>query len=214
MLDAAAALGLDSLAMLRRSVSQRLPHHRTPPMCRVRPLPALAVLVGSVFVLRAAADSAPAPDLAGYRTVATARTTVLRAAPAGQSRQPGHLGISVEAEPSGALVIGLIEADSPAARGGLRAGDRLLAVDGQKPAGLATLREQLTSKAAGEAVSLRVQRDKQSLDLTVTLAAASHPLSAGGPRAILGIQTVSADAGVKIDRVTAGSPADGAGLRA
>ena len=63
-------------------------------------------------------------DLPGYRTVTTAITTqVKRQTSAGGAVQPGYLGVFVEADPEGHVVVADVAPESPAAKAGVTAGD-------------------------------------------------------------------------------------------
>ncbi|RME70665.1 MAG: PDZ domain-containing protein, partial [Planctomycetota bacterium] len=62
----------------------------------------------------------------------------------------------------------------PAAKGGLRAGDRIVSVDGTAVRGLADLRTALRRRAAGDTVSLVVQRAGARHTIRVTLGARPH----------------------------------------
>src|SRR5205085_6690918 len=64
----------------------------------------------------------------------------------------------------------------------------------------------------GQPLTLKLLRDGQPVELTVTLGAASRPLSSG-QRGLLGIQMITTDNGVRIERVTLGMPAARAGVR-
>jgi regulator of sigma E protease len=74
-------------------------------------------------------------------------------------------------------VLGEVKAGGPAAQAGLRAGDRVLAIDGQPIADATRIRELIrASGASGTAQPMlwRVERDGQSLELTLTPAIATE----------------------------------------
>lgn len=161
----------------------------------------------------------PAPP-AGYRTVATALTTrAADIAPEAQAAQPGYLGAGVEAQ-NGKLVVTAVASDSPAEKAGLKEGDVILTAGGQPVAGAAALAEAVRARAPGEKLTLAVARGDTAHQLTATLAAPSRPLAPaggagrGGPRVILGVQVEPVDEGLKLTSVTAGRPAEKAGLKA
>jgi regulator of sigma E protease len=68
-------------------------------------------------------------------------------------------------------VIGIVDTDSPAARGGLKVGDRMLSMNGQIIADATRVSAMLGEEAAkNPRISLVVQRDGQRIPLTVTAA--------------------------------------------
>lgn len=76
-------------------------------------------------------------------------------------------GLGLEG-PGGALV-GEVEADSPAARGGLRAGDVIVALDGRTIADANALRNQVAAIRPGSVVAIDVLRDGGRQQLQATL---------------------------------------------
>lgn len=89
-----------------------------------------------------------------------------------------HLGIPVTTR----LLVGRLAPGSPS-RGKLRAGDELLAVDGEAVEGGAQLRELITAHAPGEVVRLTVRRDDRELTVPV------RTRKAADGRAIIGVET-------------------------
>ncbi|HEX9140141.1 MAG TPA: RIP metalloprotease RseP [Steroidobacteraceae bacterium] len=79
------------------------------------------------------------------------------------------LGIHFIAPPTPA-VLGTVEADGPAARAGLRAGDRILTVNGEPVADFETLAQRIHAHA-GDSMTLQYLRDGQSYTARVTAAA-------------------------------------------
>ena len=182
-------------------------------------LPLLALLVAGWPLL---ADDSPQdprvidaglPDLTGFKTVDTCiATRVSRAAPA-LPGQPAYLGVHLDSGPAGQLVIADVDPDSPAAKAGLRPGDVLEEIGGQKPTSAAFVGDLLRSMGPGDPLKLAVRRSSGPVELTVTLEAVSRPLSLTTPRPTLGIQIAEDPAGVKIEQVVPGSPASEAGIR-
>jgi M6 family metalloprotease-like protein len=154
------------------------------------------------------------PDPKDYRTVEQALTTQIRPAASAEARQPGYLGIHVPPDaPRDRLRIAEIEPGSPAERAGLQVGDVLRQVAGQTPANYAGLRELLQSRAPGETATVVVLRGDKLVHVSVTFGATSRPLVSGESRPILGIQVEETADGLRVDQVTADSPAAAAGLR-
>jgi S1-C subfamily serine protease len=59
---------------------------------------------------------------------------------------------------------------SPAAISGLRVGDTILAIDGQRLENAGDLQKLMISEAIGQTIILKVVRDDKQLDLKATLA--------------------------------------------
>jgi M6 family metalloprotease-like protein len=170
-------------------------------------LPLAALVIG--FHAVAVRGDEPPIDLAEYKTVATAKTTSIKEL--NGRRQSAHLGIYVESDADG-LRIESVEKNSPAEHSGLKIGDRIVAMNGQPVTTVDALRTAVTTLAQGDRAALTVTRGGKSLAVDVRLSAASKPL--GGPvRPILGIEMRPTGKGVRVERVTAGLPADRAGIR-
>ncbi len=166
------------------------------------------------LVLYAGEQSAPPPDLGEYHTTRNAITTSIRVASPRVEGQTGYLGVSVEPDSSGGLVIAEVGPDSPAANAGLRKADRLVAADG-KPVGSAEeLRTIVQAKLPGDALALTIERTGAKRDVTARLEATSRPLQLG-ERAILGLRMAAASdtVGIEVVSVTQGKPAALAGIR-
>src|SRR5437016_14328323 len=73
----------------------------------------------------------PAVDLSEFRTVETAITTRISKASPRSNGQPAYLGVHLDAKNDGRLVIAHVQADSPAAHGGLKTGDPITHLGGQ-----------------------------------------------------------------------------------
>ncbi len=151
------------------------------------------------------------------------------------AKPQGWLGVTVgpasapEAQdaadsPAGVPVEGVV-ADSPARRAGLRARDRILAVDGKAVSSASELISLVKASAPDGYVTLSVRRGKRTLELKAFLEA--RPENAGSLRMLegwIGVEAIDLppdlreffgaprEAGVMISRVVAGSPAESAGL--
>lgn len=152
-------------------------------------------------------------ELSGYQTVQTAATAKVSDS-VGRIGQTGYLGVSVERDGNGRLVVEAVQPDSPAARAGLKKGDVVTRVGDETVRTSDAFREWLQTRGPGDAVKLSVSRDDKPLELTATLAATSRPMRlSSGARAYLGVQFSEAPEGVRVDRVTSDSPAAAAGFR-
>lgn len=92
----------------------------------------------------------------------------------------GYLGVSAQAVrlPAGlagqlgqetGLLLGSVEADSPAERGGLFMGDTIVALDGHPVRHLDDLLELLSGDRVGKAVPIRIVRGGQAIDVKVVI---------------------------------------------
>src|SRR5947209_15791887 len=106
------------------------------------------------------------PDLAEFKTVQTAVTTRVSGSLADTPSQPGYLGIHVDANPQGRLIVAQVEPESPAAKAGVQPGDVVRSVLGQEMTNAASLRDLLQSKAPGETIALTLLRKEQPLQLS------------------------------------------------
>jgi len=132
---------------------------------------------------------------------------------------------------SSGAVVDQVDADSPAAKAGLKVGDVVRAIDGQKVTGAGDLQVEVGQKQPGNTIKLQVLRDGRTVDVPVTLQAMgarngekSADNAQGKPRWGLGLADLSPDVreqiqappdvkGAVIERVQPGSSADDAGLR-
>jgi serine protease Do len=129
------------------------------------------------------------------------------------TRVPGFRG-------TGALV-GDVTKDGPAEKGGVRSGDVIVEINGQRSSDWQVLRSLISSERPGSAVRLKVARDGALRDLTVTLEDRPTDLAAnmdmGAARwslARYGLGLRQSDAGPVIGRVADDSPAADAGFKA
>jgi len=129
-------------------------------------------------------------------------------------------------------VVSEVQPDSPGGRAGLKVGDVIVGLDGQKVSDAGQLQAEVTSKRPGTKVTLDVLRDGKNLDVPVTLEELgskdkNEELSAsadGKPRWGIGIADLTSDVreqlqapsslkGAVIERVQPGSAAEEAGLQ-
>lgn len=107
--------------------------------------------------------------------------------------------------------------DGPADQGGLKPGDLVLDVDAQPVREWSVFRSVVSGHRPGEAVPIRVQRDDQTLELTVTLGSQPVANQAGQILQIVelqfGLELADSKRGPMVHRVIAASPADTAGLK-
>ena len=149
----------------------------------------------------------------------------------------GYLGVSLQKidaklasafnldRSEGALVAEVVK-DSPADRAGLKSGDVVLKINGKLVENVGALRSTIALMKPDEKITLRVMRNKNLMDVTVTVGA--HPESDIGNNDIqnqLGIALqditpelasqlgLDRDHGVMIKNVDPNSPAQDAGLR-
>lgn len=181
----------------------------------------LAVMVGAIAA-RSAPELAPKPRekvvLVGYKGPAEA----IKANPKEfnfttntTSNVAGFLGVVV-GEKAGKPVIDGIAPDSPAEQAGLKEGDLILQIDGQKVGLPADVRDLLRGKLAGDKLKFTVTRGKDTVEATATLKAATKPMNATSGRAVLGV-TVEGNGpngGAKIKEVTPNGPGEQAGMKA
>ena len=178
----------------------------------IRPGWLVAVVFGTTVSV-VAAD--PQIDLSDYRTVATAKTATPAAFGGRAERRPGYLGVNAEPD-AGGLRVAAVEPDSPAARADIKAGDHLRTVDGTPVGDLSQLREVLATRIEGDRMIVTGIRANKSVEYVVTLGTPSRPLSLNSTpvrRVVLGIALSPADAGVRVERLTPGLPADRAGVK-
>jgi membrane-associated protease RseP (regulator of RpoE activity) len=132
---------------------------------RIGLLATLAVLVvGGVLVFRAVDSGSSASAAPGAQ----------------QSEGKAWLGVLFTRTPDG-LTIAAVIADSPAEKAGLKRGDVIKAVDGTAVSTQQDLRDQLKDKQVGDTITLNIDRDGQTQDVSVTLEAQPAALPAAIP---------------------------------
>lgn len=90
---------------------------------------------------------------------------------AGETLHAGLLGVSMRPGDQYSLppTIAVCRPKSPAARAGLKAGDRVVEIDGVKVASHAQMRHQLAPRYAGETIKVAVLRGRKRLEREITL---------------------------------------------
>ncbi len=197
--------------------------------------------------LRVELGSKPATDAAQERgaepapRAASPTSPTIRVSPGGgrtDSRAADDrpwIGVALDGSDAG-LVVSDVFAGSPAARAGLRTGDRIESVAGSSVASFADLETALSAQAAGDTVRVRLARGGETKTLELTLG--RRPDDAGreslpdafedvvdepliqleellaDDRGYMGVYLAGSERGVRIDDVVSGGPADRAGLRA
>lgn len=184
----------------------------------MRSVSSLLALTACVLLAPAAAPPAVPPPLPpefrDYRSVdAAVQAKPGAVAAQAPKAQPGYLGVTTEAK-DGKLVVAAVEPDSPAAKAGISAGDRLLKVGAEAVLDPAALGEAVRAVAPGEKLFLLVERDGKAVSKAVTLAATSRPLTPGSRRVVMGVTIEPVAEGLKLRSVTPGLPADKAQLKA
>ncbi|MFM8735716.1 MAG: PDZ domain-containing protein [Pirellulales bacterium] len=138
---------------------------------------------------------------------------------AGETLAAGKLGMGYTSRDdiNGEPMIGSVRRGSPAARAGLRGGDRIVSIDGRAVTRIADVRHALVPRHAGDRVEFTVARDGGQVTVAADLVDALPPWRRG----LLGI--VAGDEardqaedgeGMRVAWVLPGSPADGAGIAA
>lgn len=83
-----------------------------------------------------------------------------------------HFGVAADT----GVLVSKVEAESPAARAGLQAGDIITAIDGQKISSPMAVTRGVRSRKDGDRVMLEVSRNRAPLRLTATLEERDSPL--------------------------------------
>jgi M6 family metalloprotease-like protein len=163
----------------------------------------------------ALADTTPSANLnlREYRTVENAITAKI--VPAGGTGRTGYFGAAVKKNDDGQLAVEAVQANSPAAKAGVKIGDVVTRIGDQPVKSADTFREWLQAKGPGDSVKLSLLRDKKPIEITAELAATSRPLKIGGPRVYFGADLAppQEDEGCRVTRVAPDSPAAKAGVR-
>lgn len=181
------------------------------------------MLVPHAIALALFATPTPPPKkldpIPGYKTVAEltkADPKTFKDTPVAKPVVPGFIGVDVVDQ--GKPAVGDVVPNSPADKGGLKAGDVLTAIGEEPVSTAAAAKERLRGLVADEKVSLTVEREGKLYPLSVTPRPTSKPLggSTSGGRALMGVRAGDPikDGGVPLESVNRGGPADKAGLKA
>jgi serine protease Do len=128
-------------------------------------------------------------------------------------------------------VVSQVEDGSPAAKAGLKVGDVIVELDGQKISDASQLQIEVGQKQPGTSIKLEVMRDGKSVNVPITLEemgsrdeATKEASNGNKPRWGIGLEDLTPDTrqqlqasgdlhGAVIEQVQPGSPADNAGLQ-
>ena len=159
-------------------------------------------LAGRSSTIRASASPRPADWLPRLETLK-----------AGKDLQPGLLGISLKPGDVYALPaeIAVCQINAPAYRAGLRAGDKIVEVDGAKIIRQVQLRHALGKHYAGEKVTVSVLRGEQRVEAAIELVDHLEPYE----YPMLGVLPMrgTGGEGVEVRYVLPGGPAEKVGLK-
>ncbi len=147
----------------------------------------------------------------------------------------GFFGFEMEEKNREVHIVKVLE-DSPAAKGGLKKGDRILSIDAKEVNTISEVQEVAGQTNPGKTITMAVERGKEKKDLKMT-AGADKAGGSGGmemmvlmvramtwllgagpapppqPRGFFGFELEDASAGVNVTRVLKDSPAAKAGLQ-
>lgn len=116
------------------------------------------------------ADASVRPERFAYVSPEESRRQQAAAAEAARPQVSVRVGVVVDSDSEGdGVVLAEITEDSPAAKAGLRPGDRLVRWDGQKLTDADGWRQLLARHTAGDAVNVGVKRGDEEVTLTLTL---------------------------------------------
>ncbi|MFI4881498.1 MAG: M28 family peptidase [Phycisphaerales bacterium JB064] len=116
------------------------------------------------------ADAAVRPERFRFVSPEEQRQQREAAERANQPQVSVYVGVVVDAEAEGdGVMLAEIAEDSPAARAGLRAGDRLVRWDGQKLTDADAWRQLLARHKADDTVNIGVKRGEEEITLSLTL---------------------------------------------
>jgi photosystem II stability/assembly factor-like uncharacterized protein len=130
------------------------------------------------------------------------------------------LGVSAEDEKGGGVKVAAVSEDSPAAAGGLKDGDLITAIDGQKIDNYDAFNALLATRKPGDVIKVTAKRGDKEVAVEVKLAPRvvkekdkekQPPKGAANPP-VLGIQIKAGPGGIEVEAVSEGGPAAKAGV--
>jgi S1-C subfamily serine protease len=132
-------------------------------------------VIGINTAVATSAVGAAAENIGFAIAIDQARPVIERLRSGADAADPGYLGVRVEDPLDGSrgAVIASVEAGSPAASAGLRAGDLVIAVDGTAVDGASALAAAVQAHAPGKTVTVTYVRDGDERTTEVTLASRS-----------------------------------------
>ena len=99
----------------------------------------------------------------------TVRSVVAQLLATGKAEH-AYLGVAAQTSPTGGALVGTVRAGTPAARAGLRHGDVITAVDGQRISSVADLQSAIDAKRPGDRVTIKYKRNGATHTVRVKLA--------------------------------------------
>ncbi|MCE9593299.1 MAG: PDZ domain-containing protein [Planctomycetes bacterium] len=157
-------------------------------------------------LLSVASFQFPQAPAAAPRFLAPQERAETQAAGRQWAHRPGRLGVTLGSAAHG-VGIASVEPDSPAGEAGLRAGDRIVVVDGRQVTASNAVVEAVRARGAGNELALIVERDL-SIDV-LNLAT-----DGGEARPRLGVLLDSSSNELRVASVEDGGPAERAEVRA
>jgi M6 family metalloprotease-like protein len=121
------------------------------------------------------------PDTSDYRTVETAITAKLTKAVSADSGVTGYLGAALMRDGENRLVVEDVQADSPAAKAGIKKGDVVTRIGEHAVSSPTAFREWLQTYNPGDTLKLGLLRDNKAVEITATLTSVSRPMTKGNP---------------------------------
>lgn len=151
---------------------------------------------------------------AEFRPLSQLVTTRISRSASVEQSQPAYLGLVLQQQ-QGRLLVECIEPKSPAAQAGLQEGDILVSLDGAPVSGIEQFGNLIRSRSPGDVVTLHVQRGSTETVARATLTATSRPLTLAQAvnRVTIGVRTVEAPEGARVETVQSSSPAERSGLK-
>ena len=155
-----------------------------------------------------------APDVAGFKTPATAQTMRIDGLRRLTTGKMGFLGVLSDTNADGKVIVAAIAPNSPAFKAGVKTNDVIARFDGEAVTSLEALKSLIETNAPGRTAKVTVLRGAETVELTVKLASLGE---VGRPmdRVRLGVQgsAVFAHGGYSVEAVDAESAGAQAGIK-